>query len=54
MDEAVDHRDGDGVVAEDLAPGGEGLVAGDDQACALVAAATSMNIRFAAWGSNGM
>ena len=39
MDEPVDHRGGDGVVAEDLAPGAERLVGGDDQAGALVAAA---------------
>jgi hypothetical protein len=39
VDEPVDHRDGDGVVAEDLAPRAERLVAGDDQAGALVAAA---------------
>ena len=38
MDEPVDHRGGDGLVAEDLAPGGEGLVAGDDQRGAFVAA----------------
>ena len=31
VDEAVDHRRGDDVVAEDLAPGREGLVRGDDQ-----------------------
>ena len=39
VDESVDHRGGDDVVAEDLAPGAEGLVAGDDQAGAFVAAA---------------
>jgi len=38
VDEAVDHRDGDGVVAEDLPPGREWLVGGDDQALAFVAA----------------
>jgi hypothetical protein len=37
VDEAVDHGCGDDVVAEDLAPAAEGLVAGDDQAGALVA-----------------
>ncbi len=37
MDEPVDHRGGDDVVAEDLAPGAEGLVAGDDQRGAFVA-----------------
>ena len=37
VDEAVDHGGGDGVVAEDLAPGAEGLVGGDDDAGGLVA-----------------
>ena len=37
VDEPVDHRDGGGLVAEDLAPGRERLVARDDQARALVA-----------------
>ena len=54
VDETVDHRGGGHVVAEDLAPGAERLVAGDDQARAFVAAETSMNIRLAACGSNGM
>src|SRR6266566_7073000 len=36
VDEAVDHRGSGGVVAEDLAPGGEGLVGGDDQRGTLV------------------
>ena len=55
VDEPVDHRGGDDLVAEDLAPAGEGLVAGDDQRGALVAGTeTSENIRLAAWGSKGM
>ncbi len=37
VDEPVDHRGCDDLVAEDLAPGGEGFVAGDDQRGALVA-----------------
>jgi hypothetical protein len=37
VDGAVDHRGGDHVVAEDLAPAAKRLVAGDDQAGALVA-----------------
>jgi site-specific DNA recombinase len=37
VDEPVDHRDGSHLVAEDLAPGRERLVAGDDQRRALVA-----------------
>src|SRR5439155_23985875 len=39
VDEPVDHGSGVGRVAEDLAPGGEGLVAGDDQRGAFVAGA---------------
>ena len=39
VDESVDHRGGDDVVAEDLAPGRERLVAGDDHRGAFVAAA---------------
>jgi hypothetical protein len=31
VDEPVDHRGGDGLVAEGLGPGGERLVRGDDQ-----------------------
>ena len=37
VDEPVDHRDGDDLIAEDLAPGGEGLVGGDDHGCSLIA-----------------
>ena len=37
VDEPVDHGGGDGVVAEDLAPGAERLVAGDDHRGAFVA-----------------
>src|SRR5712691_4463056 len=37
VDEPDDHGGGDDFVVEDLAPGGEGLVAGDDQAGAFVA-----------------
>jgi hypothetical protein len=38
VDEPVDHGGGSDLVAEDFAPGAEGLVAGDDQAGAFVAA----------------
>ncbi|MEX2194346.1 MAG: hypothetical protein WD844_03595 [Thermoleophilaceae bacterium] len=38
MDEAVDERGGDHLVAEDLAPGLEPAVAGDDDRAAFVAA----------------
>jgi hypothetical protein len=37
VDEPVDHGGGDDLVAEDLVPAGEGLVAGDDQRRAPVA-----------------
>src|SRR5215211_2427016 len=37
VNESVDHRGGDGVVAEDLAPAGEVLVGRDDQAGSFVA-----------------
>src|SRR3954453_7091872 len=37
VDEPVDHRGGGHVVAEDLTPGAERLVAGDDHRGALVA-----------------
>jgi hypothetical protein len=39
VNQAVDHGGGDDLVAEDLAPAAEGLVAGDDERGALVAAA---------------
>jgi len=47
VNEQVDHRCGGNVVAEDLAPGREELIPGDDQAGAFVAARDDMNIRFA-------
>src|SRR3954453_16560007 len=42
VDQAVDHGGGDDLVAEDLAPAAEGLVAGHDQAGPLVAAADQL------------
>src|SRR5215470_20117122 len=36
VDQPVDHGRGDHVVAEDLSPAAEGLVAGDDQARPLI------------------
>lgn len=50
VDEAVDHGCGDDVVAEDLAPPSERLVACDDQAGALVAGGDELKNRFAASG----
>ena len=37
VDDAVDHRGGDGLVAEDAAPAGERQVAGEDQRGVFVA-----------------
>jgi hypothetical protein len=54
MDEAVDHGGGDGVVAEDVSPGAEGLVAGDDDACGLVAGGDELEEQAGGLGSNGM
>jgi hypothetical protein len=45
VDEPVDHRGGDDLVAEALALGGEGLVAVDEQAGAFVAAAAERDVR---------
>src|SRR6266436_6287198 len=42
VDEPIDHGGGDGVVAEDLAPASERLVAGHDEAGPLVAAGDQM------------
>jgi hypothetical protein len=42
VDESVDHGGGDDFVAEDLAPPAEGLVAGDDERGAFVAAADEL------------
>ena len=38
VDDAVDHGGGDGLVAEDVSPAGEGQVAGQDQRGVFVAA----------------
>ena len=54
VDEAVDHRGGDGVVAEDLTPAAKGLVGRDDKRGTFVAGETSWKKRFAASGSKGM
>ena len=44
VDEPVDHRGGD-LVGEALAPAGEGLVAGDEQAGVFLAAADERDVR---------
>lgn len=54
VDESADHCGGDGVVAEDLTPASEGLVARDDHGRVFVAAEMNCKIRFAASGSKGM
>ena len=53
VDEAVDHRGGDDVVAEDLAPSAEDLVAGDDQRCSFVAAGDELEEQVRGFGFEG-
>ena len=50
MDEPVDHRGGDHVVAEDLAPGAERLVGGDDHRGVLVAAGDELEHQVRGFG----
>jgi hypothetical protein len=54
VDEPVDHRDGGDLITEALAPGAEGLVAGDDQRGALVARGDETEHQVGGLGSNGM
>ena len=53
VDEPVDHRGGDGVVAEDLAPAAEGLVGGDDQGGAFVAGGDELEEQVRGFGFEG-
>ena len=53
VDEAVDHGGGDDVVAEDLAPAAEGLVAGDDQRGSFVAAGDQLEEQVRGFGFEG-
>ena len=53
VDEAVDHRGGDDVVAEDLAPAAEGLVGGDDQTGSFVAAGDELEEEVGGLGFEG-
>ena len=53
VDEPVDHGGGDDVVAEDLAPAAEGLVGGDDQAGAFVAAGDELEEQVGGLGFEG-
>jgi hypothetical protein len=54
VDEPVDHGCGDDVVAEDLAPASEWLVAGDDEAGAFVAGGDELEEEVGGSGSKGM
>jgi hypothetical protein len=53
VDEAVDHGGGDGGVAEGFAPSAEGLVAGDDDAGAFVAAGDELEEEVGGFGFEG-
>ena len=53
VDEAVDHGGGDDVVAEDLAPAAERLVAGDDQAGPFVAGGDELEEQVGGFGFEG-
>src|SRR4051794_494644 len=53
VDEAVDHGGGDDVVAEDLAPAAEDLVAGDDQGGSLVAGGHQLEEQVRGFGFEG-
>lgn len=54
VDEAVDHRGGDDVVAEDLALPAERLVRGHDEGGALVPGEDELEEQVGRLGSNGM
>jgi hypothetical protein len=56
VDEAVDHRGGHGVVAEDFAPAAELLVAGDDERglLGLVEVVRGQDDRRPAWARESM
>ena len=53
VDEPVDHGGGDDVVAEDLAPAAERLVAGDDEAGSLVAGGDELEEQVGGFGLEG-
>jgi hypothetical protein len=50
VDEPVDHRGGDDVVAEDLAPASERLVGGDDEAGPFVAGGDELEEQVGGFG----
>jgi hypothetical protein len=53
VDEPVDHRCGDDVVAEHFAPAAEGFVAGDDERGAFVAAGDELEEQVRGFGFEG-
>ena len=53
VDEPVDHGGGNGVVTEDFAPAPEGLVAGDDDRCPLVAGRDQLEEQVGGFGFEG-
>ena len=53
VDHAVDHRCGDGLVAEDAAPAAEGQVGGQDQRGVFVAAADELEEQVGGLGFEG-
>ena len=53
VDQAVDHRGGHDVVAEDFAPAAEGLVGGDDQRGPFVAAGDELEEQVGRFGFEG-
>jgi hypothetical protein len=53
MDESVDHRCGDDVVAEHFTPAAELLVAGDDQRGSLVAGRDELEEQVGSFGFGG-
>ncbi len=54
VDDAIDHRRGDDLVTEHVAPASEGQVAGQDQRGVLVAGRDELENWFAASCSKGM
>jgi len=53
VDEPVDHGGGDDLVAEDLAPAAERLVAGDDEAGSLMAGGDELEEQVGGFGLEG-
>ena len=53
VDDAVDHRGCDGVVAEDISPSGKGHVGSQDDAGVLVTAGDQLEEQVRCLGSEG-